>query len=49
VVPAGELLLRAGWVPAAIRRIAFERHATESEVLREAVDAYLEAARSDED
>lgn len=26
----------------AIRRIAFERHVTESEVLREAVDLYLE-------
>ena len=26
----------------AIRRIAFERHVTESEVLREAVDCYLE-------
>lgn len=29
----------------AIRRIAFERHVTESEVLREAVDAYLEDAK----
>jgi len=29
----------------AIRRIAFERHVTESEVVREAVDAYLDEVR----
>ena len=29
----------------AIRRIAYDRHITESEVLREAVDAYLDARR----
>lgn len=29
----------------AIRRIVFERYGTESEVLREAVDAYLEVAQ----
>ena len=31
----------------AIRRIAFDRHVTESEVVREAVDAYLERQKSD--
>jgi Ribbon-helix-helix protein, copG family len=29
----------------AIRRIAFDRHVTESEVIREAVDAYLDRER----
>jgi len=33
----------------ALRRIAFERHVTESEVLREAVDAFLEAVRGSEE
>lgn len=32
----------------AIRRLAFERHATESELIREAVDGYLESLK-DED
>lgn len=30
----------------AIRRSAFERHATESELIREAVDAYLDQLKS---
>lgn len=29
----------------AIRRLAFERHVTESEVIREAVDAYLDVLK----
>ena len=33
----------------AIRRIAFDRHVTESEVLREAVDAYLERPKESEE
>lgn len=32
----------------AIRRIAFERHCTESEVLRDAVDCYLDSLKSED-